>query len=583
MALPVLRTKIIPPRRRSDLLSRQRLLDLLIDLLDYKLVILAAPAGYGKTSLLIDFADRSDLPVCWYALDVFDRDIQRFLAYFIASIRERFPAFGVGASAALEGVTQADINIPDLVSTIVNEIDAQIPEHFLLVLDDYHLVHESQDVELFINLFIQSAGENCHLVLSSRSLLTLPDLPLFVARSQVGGLSSEELAFDPREIQALVLKNYHVTISDTIAEELVKESEGWITGMLLSAQTVWQGMVDRLRVARVSGVGLYDYLAQQVLDQQPPKVRKFLLRSSFMEELDADLCGMILGDEEDWGSIIDTVLQDNLFVIPVGEDGRWVRYHHLFRDFLQSRLELELPEEKAELLRRLGAAYIARADWEKAYATYQNLGDIRNIEKLIREAGPALIKSGRPVTLAMWIDSLPEEFMSTQPELVSLRAVAALLQGEMELGFTMLERAQSEQRAAGDLSGLAATLVRRADAYRFIGSYSESLKDAQEALNLTVGVSGMGSLRAGAERAIGISSYRLGDTNQALERLGSALSAYTILGDQQMIAMVRMELGLAFMTSGNYRKALEHYQQALEHWKKVNNAWKSRPGWTTVF
>ena len=571
MPIPVLRSKIIPPRRRSELLSRQRLLDLLYDLLDYKLVILAAPAGYGKTSLLIDFADQSDLPVCWYALDTFDRDIQRFVSYFIASIRERFPAFGLDSSAVLESANQSDLDIPNLVSTIVNEVYEHIPEHFLLVLDDYHLVHETGEIEDFINRFIQYAGENCHLVLSSRSLLTLPDLPLFVAHSQVGGLSSEELAFEPKEIQALVLKNYHMTISDAIAEDLVRESEGWITGMLLSAQTVWQGMVDRLRVARVSGVGLYDYLAQQVLDQQPLKVRDFLLRSSVMEELDTELCDLVLGKEEDWASIIDNVLQNNLFVIPIGEDGRWMRYHHLFREFLQARLQEELPDEKNKLLYRLGAAYAARGEWEKAYAAYQNLGESKRIADLILKAGPALIKSGRPVTLVRWIDALPEEILDSQPNLISLRAVAALILGEVELGVSMLDRAQSEQRAAGNLSGLASTLVRRADAHRSMGNYTESIKDAQEALGLVEDVLELESLQAGAERAIGVSFYHLGQAKQALEHLGKALSAYTALDDHQMVAMLHMELGIIDVDAGRYGSALEHYEQSLGYWKSVRN------------
>ena len=571
MAIPVLRSKIIPPRRRSELLSRQRLLDLLYDLLEYKLVILAAPAGYGKTSLLIDFADQSDLPVCWYALETFDRDIQRFVTYFIASIRERFSEFGADSLAMLEGANQSDLEITDLVSTIVNEIYAHIPEHFLLVLDDYHLVHETQEVEQFINYFIQYAGENCHLVLSSRTLLTLPDLPLFVAHSQVGGLSSEELAFDPKEIQALVLKNYHMTISDAIAEELVRESEGWITGMLLSAQTVWQGMVDRLRVARVSGVDLYDYLAQQVLDQQPPEVRDFLLRSSVMEELDTELCDIVLGKDEDWGSVINNVLQNNLFVNPIGEDGRWMRYHHLFREFLQSRLREELPDEKEKLLRRLGAAYAARGEWEKAYAAYQNLGERKTIAGLIQESGPVLIKSGRPATLARWIDALPEEILNARPDLISMRAVAALIIGETELGLSMLDRAQSEQRAAGNLSGLASTLVRRADASRFLGNYNESIQDAQEALSLVEGVPELESLQAGAERAIGASSYHLGKTKQALEHLEKALSAYTALDDRQMVAMLHMELGIIDVDAGRYGSASEHYEQSLRYWKRVGN------------
>jgi len=232
MTVPLTHTKVLLPRRRPDLFSRQRLLDLLYDLLDHKLIIIAAPAGYGKTSLLIDLAHRTELPVCWYALDALDQDPQRFIAHFIASIAHHFPRFGQRSTALLQDLGQASaadltrLSLDQVVTAIVNEAYEHIREHFVLVLDDYHFVDGNEEIDYFINRFVQDVDENCHLVIASRTLLTLSDLPLMVARSQVGGLSFEELAFRADEIQSLVLQNYHLTMPQGAAEELAQETEG---------------------------------------------------------------------------------------------------------------------------------------------------------------------------------------------------------------------------------------------------------------------------------------------------------------------------------------------------------------------
>jgi LuxR family maltose regulon positive regulatory protein len=570
MSIQVTRTKVILPRRRSDLLTRQRLLDFLYELLDYRLLILSAPAGYGKTSLLVDFAHQVEMPVCWYALDLLDRDLPRFLAHFITAISQQFPDFGSRSLAILESANQADLDIDMLVGTIVNDAYEHIREHFLVVLDDYHLVNDVYEIDLFVNRFIQDVDENCHLILSSRTLLTLPDMPLLVARSQTAGLSFEELAFQPEEIQNLVLQNYQVTMPESVAKELVQETEGWITGLLLSAQSMWQGMADRLRLARVSGVGLYDYLAQQVLDQQPSDIKDFLLRTSMLEEFDARLCEDVFEDEKDYPRLIETVLKNNLFVITVGEEGSWVRYHHLFRDFLQSRLEDNYPEVKDNLLRRMVAVYSRQGEWEKSYSACLRLNDEVLITQLIEQAGSMLVKSGRIALLADWIDALPEDMLESHPKLLSLGGVAEVIRGRPEEGLVLLNQAERVLRKNEDKVGLSNTLVRRATAYRFLGKYQLSLQDANEALS-TAQISDQHDIQAGALREIGMSLHQMGQLNGSIEKLGQSLEIYQGLKDKQNISRVQMELGLAHMNAGGYKRAQAYYEDALHYWREVNN------------
>lgn len=571
MPIPVTRTKIIPPRRRSELVSRQRLIDLLFELMDYKLVIVAAPAGYGKTSLLIDFAFQSDLAVCWYAIDVLDRDIFRFIAHLIAAVEHRFPEFGKLSLASLEASAQSNIDIDLLVTTIVNEVYEHVREHFILILDDYHLVNDQKEINTFISRLAQELDENCHLILSSRALLAIPDMPLMVARSMVGGLSFEELTFQPEEIQRLFEQNYQVSLSKGNADELAQVTEGWITGLLLSTETMRLGIKDRIRLARVSRVGLYDYLTQQVLDHQPEDIQDFLLKTSLYDEFDLKMCKILLGEEYSWENAFHFVLENNLFVLPVGEEGQFIRYHHLFHDFLQERLTKKYPDERLLLLRKIITYYSSCNDWERAHAASKQLGDQEVLVDVILQAGPVLIRDGRLTLLADWIDDLPAEIFYDNPKLMALRAHPEMVLGQGDRGLGLFNQAIDCFRDKGDEINLAITLANRALALRIMGKYQDSITDAQESLSLINYMPGLLTHKATALRAMGVSRYYVGNFDESIKNLENALELYQQSNDRQNVATTFITLGLFFMNSGRYQEALGYYIKAMDYYNEVSD------------
>ena len=574
MSIPVTRTRIILPRRRPDLVSRERLLEMLDDLLEYKLILVSAPAGYGKTSLLVDLAHQVEYPVCWYSLDSLDQDFQRFLAHFISAIQHRFPDFGHNSLSVLENASLSKNDRSRLVRTIVNDAFEHIDEHFTMVLDDYHLVEDNDDINLFLNRLIKEMDENYHQIISSRTLLNLPDLPLMVGRSQVKGLSFEELAFRPQEIQTLMQEKYHQVISEKQAQNIAERTDGWVTGLLLSAETMWKGLTGHARVSQASGVDLYDYLAQQVLDQQLPEFRSFLLRSSLLEEFNASLCEAVLGDPpegETWSSLIAKVMQYNLFVQPLENEGTWLRYNHLFRDFLQERLSIERPEEKNRLLHKMIEVFSEWKEWEKAYSICQQLGKDQITAQLIKSAGGEMIKKGQLNTLARWTDALPERVLDEHPLLLARRGAVAMMLGDVKKGLPLLNEAERIQRSNNDISDLIKTLVWQASANRFLGNYQESLKYAEEALNLSEDNKEYRMTRAEALKTKGLTLFRLGNSKNALQTLQKSIDLYIEIENTYNAAQVNMDLGMIYMQLGQYSQANNHNREALQEWERENN------------
>jgi len=582
ISYPVTRTKLIIPRRRDEILTRQRLLDILNDLLDLKLIIVAAPAGYGKTSLLIDFSNHTQWPIGWLSLDSLDQDPFRFIAHFIAAINARYPNFGQNSASILDNTPQDKLDLPALVTTIVNDIYENIREHFIIVLDDYQLVEDNEVVNQFVNRFLQDVDENCHLIVSSRRLLTLSDMPLLVARNQVGGISFEEISFSAEEIQELLLKNYHLTVSDKSAEEIIQQTEGWITGLMLSTHLLDDEIGERLRIARVSGVGLYDYMAQQVFDQQTDAIKDFLLRTSLLEEFSVNRCKRVIGKALDstapWQSLMDQVTVRNLFVLPVGEGAHyWLRYHHLFRDFLQTRMRQERPEETRVITIALADDYALQNDWERAFVLYKQVKSVEKMVKLVEEAGPSMVAGGKLLTLKEWMAALPPEIATSRPSLLSLQAAILVSTGEVNQGILLFT--EVIDRLLVDEEGievLSLSLIRRSVALRMLGDYQKSFTDIHKALDLLENIPELGPIRAEALRTIGGMYYLQGDVKEALNVFKQSVRLFESYDDKQNIPKLLFNIGLMHKVMGDYVLAEMMYQEALDYWKSGGNlAWSA--------
>ncbi|MCC6499100.1 MAG: tetratricopeptide repeat protein [Anaerolineales bacterium] len=562
-SIPISKTKIVVPPRRKELLSRHRLLDRLDSFLEDKLILLSAGAGYGKTSLLIDLAHHTKMPVCWLTLDPLDRDPQRFMAYLIAALAERFPGVGASSLNLLNNLKTIETDAEALLVALTNELYDSAEDDYLLVIDDYHLMEDDSVIAALINRFLQLVDENCHLAISSRTLPDLDDVTLMVAREQVAGLNHMELAFQPRELQALYAQNHLKHLSDEKASELINKTGGWITGMVLSDSAGVQ----------VAGVDTFVYLGRQVLDQQPQHIREFLLRTSLPEEFNAEFCEIVLGPfhatSPSWLELMGWILEKNLFALPL-EDGRWLRYHPLFREFLQARLKKERPQEIQPILERMVKGYEAVGEWEKAYFTCKQLNDPEALAGLVERAGTPMLQTAL-VTLEGWINSLPPATIRSRPGLISLRGAISAMKGNLPEANALLDRAIDLCRKDNDTGGLALALVRRAHTLRLLGKYVESIKDVNEALGFAETNSALRPLYAESLRIRGLNSYRLGQSKGAIDDLERALNIYFELKEIGSIPILLTETAMTHAAIGNVDTAKSLYQEALSLLRSERN------------
>lgn len=341
----MLKTKLNKPKPTSNLIFRKELIDSLENGKEKKLTLVSAPAGYGKSTAISQWIDNSCLQYAWYSLDKSDNDINNFLHYAIASIQSVYETIGTETIKMMESGSSPSFET--IATNIINEL-YEIQEHFYIIFDDYHLI-ENQQINQLITFLLQNLPENIHLVLITRSD---PSFPLSRLRSQqlVNDIRLSHLCFNSQDVYDFFKNSLQINLSIDDAKSLEARTEGWIAGLQLTALSL-QGKEDVSEfVKKLSGDNrhIMDYLIEEVLQQQSPELRDFLLCTSILNQFNASLCNHILniniGQE-----IIEHFDKNNMFIIPLDNERNWFRYHHLFASLLQHRLNVRKKDKIPEL------------------------------------------------------------------------------------------------------------------------------------------------------------------------------------------------------------------------------------------
>jgi ATP/maltotriose-dependent transcriptional regulator MalT/DNA-binding SARP family transcriptional activator len=430
---PITRHAITPPEFDSRKLHRERLVDRLHAETPRSLIAIAAPAGYGKSSLLADFAAHTELPTCWVTLSATDEDFVRMAAVLVASLEKRFRRLrGTFKIANLAGSTPAGF-----AKTLSAAILQEIPEAFVIVLDDIHLIGHSEDSMAFLDSLVLDLPDHVTIIVAGREV---PEISLaqLMAEGRLAGLGPQDLALTLEEACEL---SQIVTGSRVAEEQMVSvldETRGWITGVILSEfstsrVTLSAGLTEQLA---------YEYLASVVLNRQPESIRRFLLDVCVLPIMTVELCEPFLsgGDAE---KLLSEVSSKGLFITSSGGVTGTFEFHPMFRTLLLDTLKASAPD-RFDASSRLAASLIADTQPEAAILIFLKLGEVKQAASIAEGRATEYFEQGRYSTLEHWVDLLKPHAEFT-PTLLLLHARIALDRGDSRLAKELLEVIQSEE------------------------------------------------------------------------------------------------------------------------------------------
>jgi LuxR family transcriptional regulator, maltose regulon positive regulatory protein len=427
MSTPILATKLYVPPPRPKVVLRPRLIERLNEGLQRRLTLVSAPAGFGKTTLLGEWLAGCGRPAAWLSLDDGDNDPARFLAYLVAALRTVGADIGEGVLAALQSPQPPPTE--SILTALLNEI-AAVPEDFVLVLDDYHVV-DAELVDDALAFLLEHLPPRMHLIIATREDPHLP-LARLRAQDQLVELRAADLRFTPSEAAEFLKGAIDLSLSAEDIAALESRTEGWIAGLQLAAISM-RGHEDTagfIESFTGSHHFVLDYLVEEVLQQQPEGVQAFLLRTSILGRLCGSLCDAVLLDPSASGQeTLEYIERANLFLVPLDDERRWYRYHHLFAELLRQRLlhSASSVGDVDDLHRRASQWYEEKGLEIDAFQHAAAANDVERAERLIEGAGVPLYFRGTVAPVLKWLESLPNTVLDARPSLWVMYASVLLL------------------------------------------------------------------------------------------------------------------------------------------------------------
>lgn len=439
--MTLLRAKLNPPRLRSTLTRRAELLDRLNQGLSGDVTLISAPAGYGKTTLVAEWAEQAPLPVAWLTLDETDSDVITFLTYLIASVRTIFPEACPATLALVQGAQPLQASLLPII--LVNEID-DLRQRFALVLDDYHFVSQPLIHEL-VDSILRRPPAQLHLILLSRT-----EPPLALGRLRATGMLNEfgirDLRFSPSEAKALMAQ-LTGQVDDAVTSFVLKRAEGWVTGLHLASLT-WRSVPDTKAMLEASATDsnrfVVDFLFEQVLDHQTAEVREFLTKTAILNRISPSLARAVVGPGASMPTTLVEVERAGLFLNALDSNGEWFSYHTLFRQALQKLLnETCTQEEIATLHLRAGEWFAQRELIDEALDHILAAGDDLLAARMISGRVTNYLNSEGWPALDRWLDRLSSPVITRRPLLLLARAYILTYRFQWEAVLPLINQAEA--------------------------------------------------------------------------------------------------------------------------------------------
>lgn len=605
--IPILTTKLYMPRPRARLVARSRLLGQLEAGRAGSLIVIAAPAGFGKTTVLVDWLsqpEHDDCTVAWLTLDASDSDPHQFLRYLTAALQTIAPTVGGSALAALGTGRAPPIEI--LLPLLLNDL-LQLPERSILVLDDYHVI-ESAAVHQALTFLVEHLPPQLHLIIASRADPPLP-LPRLRARGQLTELRAHDLRFTAEEAATFLREVMGLPLSGADVAALEARTEGWIAGLQLAALSL-RGRPDAQQAAFIeaftgSNRFVVDYLGDEVLARQPPHLQTFLLQTSILERLSGPLCDAVMlgegretqrtphGAQHTYSQLLlEELERRNLFLVPLDEAQCWYRYHHLFAQVLRERLvDGATPAVVSSLHRRAARWFEQHSLLPEALRHSYAAADWGHAARLLEEHAEPMVMRGEFLALRRWVQLLPEDVARAHPDLLLAHAWAQFLaeplqadtveailrDAESALGLeaggpaepaadrATLDRAAAVQR--GKLAAIRASIAGNQQ------DISRTIALADEALTYLPGENLFWRINPTVDR--GLALVAAGEVTAASEALTQAINLGRRVGHRYATMIATLHLARVRVMQGQLHAAAELLQRALH--MAAEHGWEQLP------
>jgi LuxR family maltose regulon positive regulatory protein len=568
---PILATKLYLPPLRPNVVSRPRLLERLNEGLSRKLTLLCAPAGFGKTTLLSQWFAGCGRPAAWLSLDAGENDPARFLAYLVAALQTIAAHIGEGMGGVLQSPQPPPTEA--ILTALLNDITG-IPDEFILVLDDYHVI-TAQPVDQALSFLLEHLPPHMHLVIVTREDPHLP-LARLRARDHLTEVRAADLRFSQVEAAAFLNQTMGLHLSSEDIAALERRTEGWIAGLQLAALSM-QGQEDTTSFIRsFSGSHHFvlDYLVEEVLQQRPESIQTFLMRTSILDRLCAPLCDAVMMDPSVSGrATLDYLDHANLFLIPLDNERRWYRYHHLFAELLRQRLQQSIASSPTDAQNQVNELHLRASQWYEdqdlsleAFHHAATAHDVERAERLMEGKGIPLYFRGTAAPVLTWLESLPKTVLDARPSLWVTYASALSMTGQL-IGVEEKLRAAEAALQGSELDDVTRNLVGHIAAIRALLAAAQNqvetmLVQSRRALEYLHPDSL--AVRTATTWILGVSNLYQGDRAAARQAFTEAISLSQASGNIIINIPATVGLGLVQEADNQLYPAAETYRHVLQ-------------------
>lgn len=548
---PLLKTKITVPFISSEYVHRPRLTKEVERGIAGPLTLLAAPAGFGKSHLLVEWARETHSSYAWLTLDSEDNDVSRFFHYLIGAFQTIQPDLGTEALEFIQSVRGSGLEMG--LTLLINEI-ASLPQDIVLVMDDFQFL-EDPTILQGIGFLLRNLPHNLHLIIASRSEPAL-DLAFLRSKGRITELCTDDLRFTSQEVKQFFHQTMGLDLPAGTVTALEQRTDGWITSLQMAAISFnhQEDPVALLENLQGDTHYLVEFLSEEVLDRQPEDIRQFLLRTSVLDLLNGSLCEAVVNPDAKpgYGTVMLNRLEHaNLFIVALDEKHEWYRYHHLFSDFLRHIQAENNPAEIPVLQKRAALWFEKEGNLGEAFRYATASGDMEWAANMIERNIAELIRTGEIFTIARWISKMPEEYIHSHPALALAYAWISVANYQLEDASYWLD----DVRAA----------------LNQIDHPEVALKANAEMIPIhPMKENELWNIRGGMAICRAIMAVISGNSEQAIEYSRQA-SGYLDEDNPFIHSLLALENSLYYVMSGDTCQAIEALHHTIQSARQTNN------------